>query len=158
MTRERKVDLLYRKAKGQSMDATSEEMRELRKYKIDSGEVSTVVSKANIRKYVSAVDGGYRMPYYDWCMNNGMADRRRRGSSRSEMASVNRQMGLSSMLIGWLTWGIAIYWMFHGGLSVGICAVAGAVVALVLGKCARKWGMFTLVLLPIILAAVFGTR
>lgn len=158
MNKTQKINLLYQKAKGQSLNITSEEKNELRKYKIDAGSDALHVTKANIGAYVNAVDNdGCRLSFYDWCMNNNKADRRRKGGSKEELASFNRSQSAGVIFVGWLTWGLAIYWMFHGALSVGKCAVAGAIVALVIFKCARKWAGFTLILLPIILTVIFAS-
>lgn len=158
MNKIRKIELLYQKAKGQKMNASSDEMRELRKYKIDAREQSFYTTKANIRDYIEAVDNrACRLSFYDWCMNNKKADRRRKNSSEKDITSFNRGQDMSVIFIGWLIWGVAIYWMFNGSMQVGGCAFLGAIVALILFKCARKLAMFTLVILPIILAVVFGS-
>ena len=155
MNKTRKIDLLYKKAKGQELNATPEEKRELKKYKVQAGD-SNYATRGNISNYVSAVDSGYRLSFYDWCQNNHKADRRRKGSSEKEMASANRDQGLGAIIMGWLTWGMAIYWMFHGSLSVGNCAIVGAVVSVILMRLNRRLSGFTLFLLPIILAVFFG--
>lgn len=153
MNKSRKISLLYQKAHGKGTNATSEEQRELRKYRVcaDDGNYAT---KANIGAYVNAVDNGCRLSFYDWCMNNHKMDRRRRGSSESEMAADNRDRSISVMMFGWLLWGMAIYWTFHGTLKVGTCAVAGAVLSAVLLHLNRRWAGFTIILLPLIIAAV----
>lgn len=156
MNKARKVDLLYKKAKGQNMNASAEEVHEMKKYKVDCGENSFYATKANISQYVTAVDNGYRLSFYDWCMNNKKADRRRKGSSEEDIAGFNREQSAAAIFIGWLIWGIAIYWMLHGAMSVGACAIAGAIVSVILLKCSRKNAAFTVFLLPIILAVLFG--
>lgn len=155
MNRTRKVNLLYQKAHGQGVNATPEEQRELRKYRV-SADDGNYATKANISAYVKAVDGGYRLSFYDWCMNNCKMDRRRKGSSEREMASENRWNSAGAMMLGWLIWGIAIYWMFHGTLTVGVCAVTGAVVSAILLRLNRRLAGFTLFLLPVILTVIFG--
>ena len=154
MNKTRKVDLLHKVAHGQGFWGSAEEKRELKKYKVTSGD-SYYATKANLSAYVSAVDSGYRLSFYDWAMNNCKADRRRKGSSEAEMAQFNKDQGISAMLMGWLVWGIAIYWMFHGSLGVGACAVAGAVIALILFRLARNLAVFTQLFLPIIIAIIF---
>lgn len=155
MNNARKITLLYQKAHGQGMNATLEEQRELKKYKVtaDDGYYAT---KKNISDYVRAVDSGYYLSFYDWCQNNHKADRRRKGSSEREMASANREQGIGVMMFGWLIWGIAIYWIFHGSLTVGACAIAGAVISVILLRINRRLAGFTLILLPAILVVVFG--
>ena len=149
MNNQRKIQLLYQKAHGQGMEASPAEKMELSKYKVsvDDGNYAT---KNNLRDYIQAVDSGYRLPFYDWCQNNLRADRRRKGSSEREMASSNREKGLAVMLIGWLTWGLAIYWAAGQTLSVGACAIAGAVLSIVLYRMNRGLAGFTLIILPFI--------
>ena len=82
MNRARKVDLLYRRAKGQSMNATQAEVQELARYKVRSGENQRLATKTNIESYVRAVDSGScKVSFEDYCWNNGKADRRRKGGS-----------------------------------------------------------------------------
>ena len=124
MTKARKVDILYRMAKGRETDASLE------------------------------VDSGYYLSFYDWCANNLQGDRRRKGGKAEEIAAANKQQSTAALFMGWLVWGIAIYWMLHGSVSVGACAVAGAIVAYILQKCFRRAAMFTLVILPIAIAVI----
>lgn len=154
MTKARKVEILYRIAKGQSSNASREELQEIRKYKVIAGENVNYVTRANITNYVSAVDNGYRLSFYDWCANNLQGDRRRKGGSASEICADNKNKSIATVLMGWLVWGIAIYWMLGGEVSVGACAIIGAVVAYILQKCFRRWAMFTLFILPIIIAVL----
>lgn len=158
LNKARKTELLFQKAKGQRINATPTEMIELRKYKIDADESSFYATKSNISAYITAVDNGCRISFYDWCMNNKKADRRRKGSSEKDISNFNKTKSMSFMFIGWLTWGIALYWMSHGSISVGVCAIAGAVISFILSKFARKTAGLTLLLLPIILAVYFGSK
>ncbi len=158
MTKTRKVELLYRKAKGQDWNASPEEVKELRRYKVDTDEGSFISTKANIAAYVTAVDNGYRLAFYDWCMENKKADRRRKGSDQESMARFNSDQNKAVLFVGWLVWGIAVYWIFQGAVPAAGCAVVGAVVALLLFKLARKAAAFTLIILPLVLAAYFGSR
>lgn len=155
MNNSQKIALLYQKAHGQGINASLEEQRELKKYKV-SADDGNYATKANISAYVRDVDSGYRLSFYDWCQNNHKNDRRRKGSSEREMASTNREQGIGAMMSGWLIWGIAIYWMFHGSLTVGACAIAGAVISVILLRLNRRLAGFTLIMLPVILAVVFG--
>lgn len=157
MNTARKVQLLYQKAHGQGMNASPEELRELKKYKVTAGD-GNLATKKNIQDYTKAVDGGYPLSFYDWCQNNLRADRRRKGSSEREMASNNREATIGTMLFGWLTWGLAIYWVAGQTLSVGASAIAGAVLSAVLYHLNRRLAGFTLFLLPIIIMVVAGRR
>lgn len=156
MTKTKKVDALYKIAHGQPVNLTPEERRELRKYKVSSDD-GNYATKKNVTQYVNEVDKGYSLSFYDWCHNNLKADRRRRGSSEREMAADNRWDGIGALMLGWLMWGLAIYWMFGGAFTAGNCAIAGAVVSVVLRNLNRRLSGFTLFLLPIILAVVFGS-
>lgn len=158
MTKSRKAELLYRKAKGVRMNATSEELKELHKYKVDANEDEFYTTKSNINSYITAVDNGTRISFYDWCMNNKKADRRRRGSSEEKMGRENRTGELSAMFLGWLTWGLAIYWIFGENLSVSFCAIAGMAVSALLYRCARAKAIWTIFLFPIVLMAIFGSQ
>ena len=154
MNKSRKIDLLYKKAHGQGVDMSPGEKRELSKYKVQAGD-SNYATRANISKYVSAVDGGYRLSFYDWCLNNHKADRRRKGSSEREMARENTERGIGAVMLGWLVWGIAIYWIFNERLSVGSCAIAGAIVSLILSRVNRRLSGLTVFILPIVLVAIW---
>lgn len=158
MTKARKVELLYRKAKGQDWSASPEEAKELRRYRVDANEDSFISTKTNIAAYVTAVDNGCRLAFYDWCMENKKADRRRKNSDQESMTRFNSDQNKAAVFIGWLMWGIAIYWILQGTVPAAGCAVIGAVIALLLFRIARKQAAFTLILLPLILAAYFGTR
>ena len=156
MTKDRKVDILYRMAKGQQTDASMEELQELRKYKISVRADANYATRANITNYVAAVDNGYRLSFYDWCANNLQGDRRRKGGSAKEIANANKEQSMATVFIGWLVWGIALYWIFGGGVSVVACAIMGAIASFVLQRCFRRAAGFTLIVLPIILAVIFG--
>lgn len=158
MTKARKVELLYRKANGQDWNASPDEAKELRRYKVDANEGSFISTKTNIAAYVTAVDNGYRLAFYDWCMENKKADRRRKNSDQESMTRFNSNQNKAVVFIGWLMWGIAIYWILQEMVPAAGCAVIGAVIALLLFKIARKLAAFTLILLPLMLAAYFGTR
>lgn len=148
----RKEQLLYQKAHGQGMDASPAEKMELRKYKVDAGD-GNLATKANIRAYIKAVDSGYRLSFYDYCYNNRKGDRRRKGHSEKEMASSNLEHTIGVMLMGWLIWGVALYWAFGQRQSVGSCAVMGAIISAVLQRINRRWAGFTCFILPCIIAA-----
>ena len=153
MNKSTKIDLLYKKAHGYNL--TIEEAKELRKYKVDADDAN-IATRANVTAYVNAVDRGYSLSFYDYCANNLKGDRRRRGGKAEEIADFNKSQSLATLFMGWLVWGIALYWMADGNNSVGTSAIMGAVVAFILQKCTRKYAMFTLFLLPIILAVVFN--
>lgn len=156
MTKARKVDILYRMAKGQRTDASSEELMELRKYKICAGDDANCATRANITNYVAAVDNGYRLSFYDWCANNLQGDRRKKSGRTASIARANKEQSFGSVFVGWLVWGLALYWIFDGAISAAVCAIMGAVVAFVLQRCSRRLAGFTLIILPIILAVIFA--
>lgn len=158
MTKAKKVEILYSKAKGRNYSITKEEEQELRPYKVDFNEGSFYSTRANITNYVTAVDNGSRLPFYDWCMNNTRADNRRRGSSKKAMKGRNKEKAFSAVCIGWLTWGIALYWMFEEQLSVAMCAVMGAAISFFLIRVGRKNAGWTIIVLPVVLLLVFGPK
>lgn len=154
MRKARKVEILYRMAKGQATDASLQELQELRRYKVSAGADADYATRANITNYVAAVDNGYHLSFYDWCANNLQGDRRRKSGSAEEIAATNKAQSNATVFMGGLVWGIAIYWMFGGEVAVGACAVIGAVIAYVLQRCFRRWAMFTLFILPIVIAVI----
>jgi hypothetical protein len=156
MNKSRKVTLLYQMARGQRVSVSSDEAKELKKYKISYNE-GTLATKKNIADYITAVDNGSRSSFYDWCIKNRRADRRYKGNSAEELESYDSAGTISAIMIGWLTWGMALYWMLHGTMPVNQCIIAGMVVSVILYKVARQWAGFTIFLLPIILTVVFGT-
>ncbi|MCM1506456.1 MAG: hypothetical protein NC177_04895 [Ruminococcus flavefaciens] len=158
MNKTRKIEILHKMAKGESYNATSAEIAELKKYKVSRGEDSFCATKKNISDYITDVDNGCRISFYDWCRNHKRADRRRKGSSEKDISASNRSDSMSFMFVGWLTWGIAVYWIANGAVSVGACAIAGAVIAFVLSRCARRTSIMTMLILPIILASYFGRK
>lgn len=158
MTKSRKIDILYKKAKGQRYDATPAELRELYPYKVDVREGDFYTTKANITNYVTAVDNGYRYSFYDWCMENRRADKRRKGSNEVAMAARDNEKKGSAVFIGWLTWGMAIYWIFEEQMLVGACAVIGAIISFTVMRTTRKNAGFLVIVLPLILLCVFGMK
>ena len=156
LNKARKVELLYKKARGQKSDATREELIALQRYKVEFKEGDFYTTKGNIWDYINAVDNGTRLTFYNWCIENRKADRRYAGSSESAIAADDRGSKIAAMSMGWLTWGVAIYWIFRESLSVGVCAVIGAVISLLVMKCMREKAGFMVFLLPLILAAIFG--
>lgn len=152
-----KVNILYKIAMGQPVSLSPAEKKELNKYKVNHvGKPLT--TKANISQYITAVDRGYYKGFYDWCLDNNKGDRRTKGGSVESIKSFNRGQNAGVVFIGWLTWGLAIYWIFKGSLSVGGCAIAGAIVSVVIFRLKREAAGFTCILLPVILAVIFGSR
>lgn len=156
MTRDRKVDLLYRRARGERLNLSDQEMMELGKYRVSVNEGNFYVTKANMRDYVIAVDKGSYQTFSDWCQDNLRADRRRKGSSEKAMAAENTRQKISVAWFGWILWGLAVYWLFDGALNVLVSAVLGIGAAFGTFKLfGRKAAVFTQILLPVILTAVF---
>lgn len=155
MTRAQKIEILYRKAHGDSIYLSPDEQSELKKYRVSDYD-SEWATKANIRDYVNAVDNGCRLGFLDWCQNNCRGDRRRKGHSREDIAANNRALTVSAVCIGWLLWGMAIYWLSPVKLTVGGSAVLGAVLSIILVRVNRRWAGFTLLILPILLLSIFA--
>lgn len=145
----RKVNLLYEKAHGRPMNASSDEKAELRKYRVTTGD-DRLATKINLTAYVRAVDSGKTSaPFYDYCYNNNRGDRRRRGHSKKEMAETNRDQALAVMFVGWLSWGVCIYWLLGQRASVGACAAVGALISVIGYRMNRRIAAGTLILLPL---------
>ena len=159
MTKTRKIELLYKKAKGMSLEATKKELQEISHYRVDFNEGSFYSTKSNMKDYVNAVDNeGCKVSFYDWCMNNNRADRRRKGGSAKAVAQRNNEAKMATVFIGWVTWGLAIYWMCQEILSVGICAIFGAIISRFLYTRNRENIMGTLVFIPVFIAVFFSTK
>lgn len=135
--------------------ATPEEIKELRQYRVDAGESSFLTTKSNIAAYIDAVDNGNKKTFYDWCLDNGRADRRRKGSDKESIFQNNREQTIAVIAIGWLLWGMAFYWIFGEMFPVVGCAVLGALVSFALYKIVgRKMKGWTLLVIPILLAVL----
>lgn len=154
MTKDRKIEILYRKAKGQPIHASDKELLELQRYKVTAGYDADIATRKNIANYVSAVDNGCRISFYDWCANNLQGDRRRKSGRAEEIASANKTQSAATVFVGWLIWGMALYWMFDESVSVGACAILGAIVSFVLQRVSRRLAGFTVIILPIIIAVL----
>ncbi len=155
MTRTRKIDLLYAIAKGKQVSISPEERKEIKKYKVDSGEYAFYTTKKNISAYLSAVDNGNaRLSYRDWCLNNHLADRRRSGSDDKSIAKDNR-----AYMIGWAVAG-GVFWMMClaqvFGTASTACIFGGMVISVFLSVISRKYVAFTNILLPLVIIVVSG--
>ena len=157
MNKQRKVELLYRRAQGESLNISPDEAKELSKYKV-SKVGKTLNTKTNLQQYVTAVDKGYRKTFYDWCLDNNKGDGRRKDGRAEDIRSFNRDQSIAVIAMGWLMWGVAIYWIMGGSTPVGTCAAMGAVIAFVLYRMKREAVGLTCILLPIILAVIFGRK
>lgn len=154
MNKTRKVELLYKIAKGEGGSVSPQERKELKKYKVDDYESSFCVTKKNISEYVTAVDNGSRLSFYDWCLNNGKADRRRRGSSKEDIKKVNIHNTFVIIIAGSFPWLMAISAMSRGALSNGACIMFAAIISAVLYNIGRKVSFLTLFILPVILTTI----
>lgn len=157
MDKSSKINVLYKIAMGESVSLSTAEKIELSRYKV--GYVGKpLTTKGNIGQYITDVDKGYRKSFYDWCLDNNMGDRRTKSGSSSAIKSFNREQNIGVMLVGWLVWGLAIYWILNERISAGGCAIIGALVSVVVFRLKREAAGFTCFLLPIILAVIFGSR
>ncbi|MCI9023904.1 MAG: hypothetical protein HFG92_05585 [Dorea sp.] len=157
MNKTAKVDILYKKAMGQQVNISPEEKQELSKYKVSrTGKPYT--TKENIKQYITAVDQGYSKAFYDWCIENRKGDSRTKAGKAEAIKSYSRSQNFGIMAIGWLFWGIAIYWTAGGRLSANVCAIAGAAASVMLYRMKREMVAFTCILLPLILTYFFGVR
>lgn len=157
MNKSRKIDLLYSKAKGRGYNASAAEMQELRKYRVQENEGSFYTTKSNISQYVTAVDNGCRTSFYDWCMNNNKADKRRYGSDERSMKSYDRFSVAGSIVLGAMAWSAPIYQLMGSSFDAKFGLIAGGFISFVLYKVARRWTIFTSLILPIILCGIIVT-
>lgn len=151
MTKNQKIDYLYRIAKGERVSLTPEQRRELNKYRVDAdGEYSFYLTKKNLSSYITAVDNSQtRQSFRDWCWNTGHADKRFRNSDKKSMQQDNFKY-----LIGWAFCGSFFWMIFLSNITNGGGAgtwMAGAVISGVLSLFARKYVHFVTILLPLIL-------
>lgn len=155
MNKTRKSEILYNRAKGRFITVTASEETELKKYKVDFGEGDFYSTKANINGYITAVDKGYRKSFYDWCMDNGKADRRQRGTSKKELKQGDNQASFGVSIFGGVLWGCVINLLSDAGGAASV--FLGVILTIILYKSSRKMAAFTVILLPLILLAVLGT-
>ena len=150
MTKARKVELLYCKAKGKDLKATPEEIKEISRYKVDYDEGS-YATKANIGAYVTAIDKGSRRSFYDWCIDNGKGDRRRREGRAETIREDDKWEAVRCVFVGTIFWSVALY-MLLGGSAIFLAAV----ISFILYKVRRDHVGITMIILPIVLACLFG--
>lgn len=152
MSKTSEKDILYRIAKGKSV--TAQERESVKHLIKDFGDGSKV-TRAGINKYYDAVTSGRtHVSYNDFASNRLMGDRRKRGGRVSDIKNDNRQGTLAALFMGWLLWGMAIYWIGGRSASVGSSAVIGAIISVVLFFVARRLTPFTEFVLPIIVAII----
>ncbi len=152
MNRTQKVNTLYSIAKGNKVSLSLSERMELSKYRIDrGGESSFYLTKKNLSDYVKAVDEyGEKLSFLDWCMNNGLADRRFKGSDQNSMAKANMRYVISCGIKGFIPWGICAVmytgnpenFLRCGGIAFLICLVS------------RRFWVFFVIILPLVLSAI----
>ena len=123
-----------------------------------SGHHAIIPTNSISARYITAVDNGYHKSFYDWCLDNNKGDRRMKSGKEGSLKSFNKVQSVSVAVIGWLIWGIAVYWILGGRLSAGVCAIIGAAVSVFLFKLNRQGAAFTCIILPIVLAAIFASR
>lgn len=152
MTKGKKIELLYNIAKGNQVNISAVERKELRKYKVEHGEYEFYTTKKNIARYVEAVDSGNMLAFRDWCRNNGYADRRRTGSDKSSMKKDLRQELLGCALFGSIFWIICLGTL-KGGLE-GVL-VPGALISVFMCFISRKYVRITNVVLPLAIAILY---
>ena len=154
MTKSKKIELLYRIAKGTSVSISADEKKELRKYKVDAGgEYPYYTTKKNITAYVTAVDkGSTRLPFRDWCLNNGYADRRRWASDKASIQKRSLQNVLSCGVKGSIFWTICIG-TITGDLVGSV--IPAFLIATVLCCIWRKNVVFFDVILPLAIAILY---
>ena len=155
MNTNEKVGILYKKVRGENL--SFQEKSAVSKYNVSREDGAFLATKKNLRDYIKAVDSGAtRKNFYTWCIDNGRADARRKGGKASDIKEFRKEQGLGAFLMGFLVWGIAVYWILGGRASVGASAIVGGIISFVLYKINRKITFFTCLVLPIMLAAYFS--
>lgn len=154
MTKGKKIELLYKIAKGNSSIISAAERKELKKYKVDSGgEYAFYATRKNIAAYVEAVDNGSTiLAFRDWCLNYGHADRRRAGSDKASVKKETRRD-----LIGW-AFGGSILWIVCLGTLKGSLEgvfIPAALISAFMCFVSRKHVLFTNSILPIAIAILY---
>ena len=158
MTKQRKIDLLYAKATGGNYNPTPAEKMELNSYRVDFNEGRSYATKKNITMYVNAMEGKpIKRGFYDWCMDNGLGDRRRKGGTASAMKAKETNIRNGAIFIGWFPWAAALYYILGGAVPVMGCFIAGVIISLILYKISRQHAMLTMFLLPIVISVIFYT-
>lgn len=152
MTKSKKIELLYNIAKGNPVNISTAERKELKKYKVEYGEYEFYTTKKNIAAYVEAVDRGNILAFRDWCRNNGHADRRRAGSDKSSMRKDLREELLSWAFGGSILWIICLGTL-KGSLE-GVLLPA-ALISVFLCAISRKYVQVTNGILPLAIAILY---
>lgn len=155
MKQSRKVDLLHKIAHGQAINATPEEKKELKKYRISSYDAE-YATKSNISAYVTAMDNRkvYASSFRDWCQNNGRGDRRRKGHSEKAIRAKNMSLIITAVFLGWFCWGATLYIILGTILSPYLCIILGGIISMPLLKFSRRWMYFNVVALPLLIIAI----
>lgn len=153
MNKSQKVNILYQMAMGQRVELSPAQRKELSRYKV-SGVGKPLTTKSNISEYVTAVDKGCHKGFYDWCMDHKKGDRRTKMGQKEYLKQFDGAKSFGVLILGWFTWGAAIYWLLDTRLAVGPCIVLGAIAALVIYRLKREWVLFTLFVLPSIIMAI----
>ena len=154
MTKSQKVNYLYRITKGERINLTPDQKKELSRYRVDpGGEYDFYLTKKNLGEYVTAVDNHKTThTFRDWCWNTGHADRRYRNSDKKSMRNDNIKYFIGWAVAGSLFWTIFLS-VFTGTASLKMW-LAGAVISGILSVIARKYVQFVTIILPLILAVI----
>ena len=151
MTKGKKIELLYNIAKGNSVNISAAERKELRKYKIDAGgEYAFYSTKKNIVAYVEAIDNGStRLAFWDWCMNKGYADKRREGSDKASIRKERQSYVLSWALGGSIMWLVCLGTVTG---DLGSSVVPAILISTIVSLVSRKHVVFINSFLPLAIA------
>lgn len=152
MTKKQKVDLLYKRALGEVKSFSPNATKELSKYKVYeyNDRYRSIVKKANLEEYVTAVDNGEcKISYLDWCRNNGKADRRYRNSSKENIMAENKVQMVGMFLIGAIFWGILLSYL---SIASWASIVIGGIISVMMYRINRDNLWFTCIVLPLLIA------
>jgi len=152
MTKERKVEILYLKAKNEKYPMTMNEFEEMRKYGIDREFDINFATKKNLREYVTAVDNGCRLTFSDWCSANAKGDQRRKIGKADTMRENRRKADLLMFVFGTLTWGVSLMLLIP---SIGfISFIIGAVVSFFISRTDNTYIKAGIITLPVLIVMI----
>ncbi len=154
MTKDQKVDILYRMAKGKPVSAA--EKRAVAKYNRGGfGHLgdSDQVTKANIKKYVTAIDNKKtHVGYEAFSLNRGLGDSRRNSGKKDMVYGKHVGYAIGAALLGVVCWTESLIYITGGGLERKTCMIVGAIVAVITCIYNRRLAVVTCVFLPLFLA------
>lgn len=161
MTKKRKIDLLYNKARGTPIPSAMQENMEIAKYRVGGVGDLPFVTRNNIAQYADAVDAGCRKSFYTWAYDNRKIDKRKTKEAANFFDIRSSKMIWIFFYCFWCgpLWGLVFYWFIGGGKEpYGTYCIAGAIISAIAGTISRKHAIVMGILFggPFILLGVYG--